>query len=645
MGKINKIRIGGIAYDISDLATQEALENEIERAESVEEELKNEDLKIKAIAELCEVEVDKLKTEQSDLSDKVDTKQDTLVSGNNIKTVNGLSLVGSGNIDLGNLSGSSSADAAPIASTLNFTTTEDSVVMGGNTLGGESIEVEVPVATIESAGVMSAEDKHELDECKVKLIKLAGFGTISSGNTGVTGDGQYFVSTYNKKLYVSSKYNSPTSFNATEVPFIDGAIYTYDNALYVYNGVSVVKVNGNIETEISNISVLLDNPIAIQYSNGMFIPLGSTNIGDIQDLTMTVGSTFRCAVIDVTEGDVFLLNVKGGMVGRAYAFLDSENRLIYKADSNTTLIDEYLVIPEGVRKLVVNDNNSGGVSFMPNKFIDNMQLIRKNAEDIKSLQHPSESFDKKLYTQAYIDGCSMVWNADCTASYNSLEAKTDKIKGMKCEVMYTEPVGETKFTTIALISNPNGIHNTKQYWADLNNKPKTHINIKSIHPVFTRDYCNFGIMHEGELFNIPYNGSTLISYASMLPNVKYVYGWEIIDNGVKILLPDDNNVILNNGEYTFTSNKGGVSASITLNINFNDYCGKYCCFEFFNNSDAEKRKGHGQPQITKVQVTQSDGFNIYDNFIRPNGLLGVTPAGFIWHEQASEGYYGYQSII
>lgn len=159
MGKINKIRIGGIAHDISDLATQEALENEIERAESVEEELKNEDLKIKAIAELCEVEVDKLKTEQSDLSDKVDSKQNVLVSGNNIKTVNGLSLVGSGNIDLATLSGSSSADTAPIASTLNFTTTEDNVVLEGNTLGGESIEVEIPIATTESAGVMGKEDK------------------------------------------------------------------------------------------------------------------------------------------------------------------------------------------------------------------------------------------------------------------------------------------------------------------------------------------------------------------------------------------------------------------------------------------------------------------------------------------------------
>ena len=194
MGKINKIRIGGIAYDISDLATQEALENEIERAGGIEEELKNEDLKIKAIAELCKVEVDKLKSEQSDLSDKVDTKQNTLISGNNIKTVNGLSLVGSGNIDLATLSGSSSADAAPIASTLNFTTTEDCVVLEGNTLGGESIEVEIPIATTTTAGVMSAEDKNKLDSNTDKIQSILGTTNIvfdfSTGS----------VSAYQKRL-------------------------------------------------------------------------------------------------------------------------------------------------------------------------------------------------------------------------------------------------------------------------------------------------------------------------------------------------------------------------------------------------------------------------------------------------------------
>ena len=148
MAKINKITLEGISYDLVDIESRSLI----------------------------------TETEQN-LREELDTKQDTLISGSNIKTVNGLSLVGSGNIDLGNLSGSSSADAAPIASTLNFTTTEDSVVMGGNTLGGESIEVEVPVATIESAGVMSAEDKSKLDGFDDKITPITGvFLEKFSGN-------------------------------------------------------------------------------------------------------------------------------------------------------------------------------------------------------------------------------------------------------------------------------------------------------------------------------------------------------------------------------------------------------------------------------------------------------------------------------
>ena len=265
MGKINKIRIGGIAYDISDLATQEALENEIERAEGIEEELKNEDLKIKAIAELCKVEVDKIKTEQNNLSNKVDTKQNVLVSGNNIKTVNGLSLVGSGNIDLATLSGSSSADAAPIASTLNFTTTEDSVILEGNTLGGESIEVEIPAATTDSAGVMSAEDKRDLDNAlkaiteDVSVVEEQIDITDNSGKLiiRITPDGVFEENTRMTQLYgvITTKSYCKA----------DGTITTSSTVSYTeYN---VEKINNVIVKTVIRPSNSL--PLYVGFKNGV----------------------------------------------------------------------------------------------------------------------------------------------------------------------------------------------------------------------------------------------------------------------------------------------------------------------------------------------------------------------------------------
>ena len=137
MAKINKITLDGISYDLVDTESRSLI----------------------------------TETEQN-LREEIDTKQDTLVPGNNIKTINGLSLVGPGNIDLATLSGSSSADAAPIGSSLNFSTTEDEVVLGGSTLGGDSINITIPTATTEKAGMMSAEDKNKLS--------MTGAGTFTN---------------------------------------------------------------------------------------------------------------------------------------------------------------------------------------------------------------------------------------------------------------------------------------------------------------------------------------------------------------------------------------------------------------------------------------------------------------------------------
>lgn len=482
----------------------------------------------------------------------------------------------------------------------------------------------------------------EIKSLSHKAIKLAGFGTISLGTTGVNAIGQYFVSTANNKLYMCTDFISSTNMNVSEIPYIDGAIYIYDDELYIYNGVELISITRFANEQIRALNQMLGNPKIIEYETNSFVKLSTTNIGEEVDLTLQVATTFRCAIIDVSEGDEIVLNVVGGAVGRAYAFVDAENKLLYKADSNAN-VHEIIKVPFNAVKMIINDANSGGVSYIGGYVNSIKNDIKDLRESFDNLNLTSE-FLKTDYTQAYIDNAHMVWNANCIASYNTIEVLTEKVKSMKCEVIYSEPFeGVTDFTSLALISNPSGIHNTKMYWADLNNKPKTHINIKSIHPVFTRNHCNFGIMHEGELFNIP---ETQLSYDAMQPNINYKFGWTLTDSGVDVLLPDGRTVTLNNGKYTFVSKKNNIDTSITLDVNFSDYCGKYCCYEFFNNKEnIDDKKKCGQPKIKKIQITQSDGLNVYDNFIRPNGLLAITPAGFIWHEQATEGYYGYQTII
>ena len=60
MGKINKIRVGGSIYDISDFVTQEALTAETDRAYNAEEGIKAEQQRIVALAESNKLAIDKI---------------------------------------------------------------------------------------------------------------------------------------------------------------------------------------------------------------------------------------------------------------------------------------------------------------------------------------------------------------------------------------------------------------------------------------------------------------------------------------------------------------------------------------------------------------------------------------------------------
>lgn len=93
-------------------------------------------------------------------------------SGKNLKTINGLSLVGPGNIDLDSISGSSSADPAFNASTLNVIQNSDTVRLEGYTIGGTRLELSVTPASSTQAGITSAEDKRYIEAVKELLVSL-----------------------------------------------------------------------------------------------------------------------------------------------------------------------------------------------------------------------------------------------------------------------------------------------------------------------------------------------------------------------------------------------------------------------------------------------------------------------------------------
>lgn len=106
--------------------------------------------------------------EQTNLDDALNTKQDTLVSGVNIKTINGKSIVGSGGIVIeGGGSGSDmDVDSAPTENSPNLVTSggvydaidaavatagkvDDVKVNGVSVLNGKEANVIIPEITVE----------------------------------------------------------------------------------------------------------------------------------------------------------------------------------------------------------------------------------------------------------------------------------------------------------------------------------------------------------------------------------------------------------------------------------------------------------------------------------------------------------------
>lgn len=149
-------------------------------------------------------------------------KQDTLVSGTNLKTVNGESLLGEGNIDISGGTGGTDFLAKYTLSAPNLgelwypLPTADAVIIRGNVIekddaeSGSSVALSaITAATTTTAGVMSAADKAKLDS-------LSGGGTPEN-LTWVFGGND---DTPKQVSIVSATFNTAPSLGLS-IPYFD----------------------------------------------------------------------------------------------------------------------------------------------------------------------------------------------------------------------------------------------------------------------------------------------------------------------------------------------------------------------------------------------------------------------------------------
>lgn len=192
-------------------------------------------------------------------------------------------------------------------SSLTCTADNENVTITGSSIDGQvKHSVEIPAATTESAGVMSGLDKGRLE---YQLIRLAGFSTANAVNSGdIVYNNNSSSSTYRKLRKYVGVINGVNTFE--DVPFVDGAIYTYNNKLFTYNGTELIDVS----SELRNVVSLLQGAVG---ENVSFYATYNSEVATAEHYINDKGSIISGAnfgytkPIKVSEGEILMVQGLG----------------------------------------------------------------------------------------------------------------------------------------------------------------------------------------------------------------------------------------------------------------------------------------------------------------------------------------------
>lgn len=152
-------------------------------------------------------------------------------------------------------------------------------------------------------GVSEYDNRTYIDN---KLIKITGIGRISAGTSGITKVGDVYFDSYFKDFRRVVTFTSPTSATSEPIPFLNGAIYTLNNELYVYDGTTLVKTTPpEKENTLKLVSITdLSDAIANGASVGdVYYNKNSKGLFKIETITGDTGTT---SAFDYGNYDIFI---------------------------------------------------------------------------------------------------------------------------------------------------------------------------------------------------------------------------------------------------------------------------------------------------------------------------------------------------
>ena len=136
---------------------------------------------------------------------------------------------------------------------------------------------------------------------------------------------------------------------------VDGTTYTsLGNAV---RG-QVTDLNNDLSEVKTDISPIVPVKNKIAFTAGAYIKTGLTDIGDTVNLTPVSNGDWTYAIVDCVAGDQFIVKATGAAAGKAWAFVDSDSKLLAVAEG--TSVDATVTAPTNTAKAIFNDKFGTG---------------------------------------------------------------------------------------------------------------------------------------------------------------------------------------------------------------------------------------------------------------------------------------------
>lgn len=233
----------------------------------------------------------------------------------------------------------------------------------------------------------------ELSELGYKLIKLYAFSSSVSNLLEV---GQIGYSTSSKILV-----KKETEDRVSTIPFVDGAIYEYNNELYTWDGTDLVKSNEQIELQVVSLNDNLDSiSKSISYLNndGAYNRSISNIIWEdgYYNSDGSIASGQHHALLDLIETDKYVLTNVRSLSPLFCVFFNQDGGVLsyFQNDNNAPLKKE---IPNGAKKIGISNFSSVPLSsvyiiFNPTS-LDNISEQLKDEYDVKLADKLDKVYD------------------------------------------------------------------------------------------------------------------------------------------------------------------------------------------------------------------------------------------------------------